>query len=146
MAADRIRCVAICAFRRSDRILVVEDYDSVKQQTFYRPLGGGIDFGEASAAAVVREIREEIGAEVVDLEYIGTVENIFTFNAVARHELIQIYDGRLVDEALYLAQSIPGIESNGEPIRVIWKSLDSFSTKTPLYPDGLLELLRKREQ
>ena len=146
MTAERIRCVAICAFRRGDRILVVEDYDSVKRQTFYRPLGGGIDFGEASAAAVVREIREEIGAAVVDLEYIGTVENIFTFNGVARHELIQIYDGRLVDEVLYLAQSIPGVESDGEPMRVIWKSLDSFSAKTPLYPDGLLELLRRRER
>jgi len=144
LTAERIRCVAICAFRRGDRILVVEDYDSVKQQTFYRPLGGGIDFGEASAAAVVREIREEIGAEVADLEYIGTVENIFTFNGVARHELIQIFDGRLVDEALYLVQSIPGVESNGEPIRVVWKSLDSFSAKTPLYPDGLLEQLRER--
>ena len=146
MTTDRIRCVVICAFRRGDRILVVEDYDSVKRQTFYRPLGGGIDFGEASAAAVVREIREEIGAAVVDLEYIGTVENIFTFNGVARHELIQIFDGRLVDEALYLVQSIPGVESNGEPIRVVWKSLDSFSAKTPLYPDGLLELLRRRER
>jgi 8-oxo-dGTP pyrophosphatase MutT (NUDIX family) len=144
MVADRIRCVAICAFRRSDRILVVEDYDSVKQQTFYRPLGGGIDFGETSAAAVIREIREEIGAEVVDLECIGTVENIFTYNGVARHELVQIYDGRLADEALYLAQSIPGVESDGEPMRVIWKSLDSFSETTPLYPDGLLELLRER--
>ena len=146
MTADRIRCVAICAFRRGDRILVVEDYDSVKRQTFYRPLGGGIDFGEASAAAVVREIHEEIGAEVADLEYLGTVENIFTFNGVARHELIQIYDGHLVVEALYLAQSIPGVESDDEPMRVIWKSLDSFSAKTPLYPDGLLELLWARER
>jgi len=31
-------------------------------------------------------------------------------------------------------------------MRVIWKSLDSFSAKTPLYPDGLLELLWARER
>ena len=144
MVAEHIRPIAICAFRRDDRILVVEARDAVKEQTFYRPVGGGIQFGETSAAAVVRETREEIGAEVVDLEYIGTLENIFTHNGAAHHEIIQVYDGRLANEDLYSTPSIPGVESNGEPMRVVWKPLNFFSARLPLYPDGLLELLRTR--
>jgi 8-oxo-dGTP pyrophosphatase MutT (NUDIX family) len=126
--------------------LVVEAHDSVKQQTFYRPLGGGIEFGEGSEAAVIREIREEIGAEIADLQYIGTLENIFTYNGANGHEIVQIYDARFVDEALYAASRIPGVESDGEPIHVVWKPLGHFSAERPLYPDGLLELLEAKSR
>ena len=81
MTASHIRPLAICIFRSNDRILVIEGYDSVKKQTFYRPLGGGINFGESSSAALVREIHEEIAADVADLEYLGTLENIFRTTA-----------------------------------------------------------------
>ena len=144
MNAQHIRPLAICVFRRDDRILVIEAHDFVKGVTFYRPLGGGIEFGEASAAALVREIREEIAAEVVDLEYIGTLENIFTYNGAAGHEIVQVYDGRFAKVALYSAPSIAGVESTGEPMRVIWKPINSFSARVPLYPDGLLDLLQGR--
>jgi 8-oxo-dGTP pyrophosphatase MutT (NUDIX family) len=53
----KIRAIAICFFRRGDRILVHEDMDSVKGSAFARPLGGGIDFGETSQDAMAREIR-----------------------------------------------------------------------------------------
>ena len=126
-------------------MLVIEAHDDVKAQTFYRPLGGGIEFGEKGAAAIIREIREEIAAEVVDIEYIGTLENIFTFNGDPRHEIIQVYSGRFTDDALYSTPSVPGVESDGRAMRVIWKDVNTFSPRTPLYPDGLLELLRARE-
>ncbi len=42
----RVRPLAICVFRHHDRILVMEGYDPVKKEHFYRPLGGGIEFGE----------------------------------------------------------------------------------------------------
>jgi len=145
MAAKSIRPIAICAFRRDGRILVIEARDSVKEHTFYRPIGGGIEFGETSAAAIIRETREEIGAEVVDLKYLGTLENIFTHNGAAHHEIVQVYDGRLADESLYSAPSIPGVESNGAPIHIVWKPLNSFNDRAPLYPDGILELLNSRQ-
>ena len=60
----RIRPLAICIFRNRDRILVAEGYDSVKDEYFYRPLGGGIEFGESSVETICRELREEIRVEV----------------------------------------------------------------------------------
>ena len=140
----RIRPLALCVFRREDHILVVEGHDPVKKQTFYRPPGGGIDFGESSAAAVLREIREEIAADVLDLRYIGTLENIFTFSGVPGHEIVQVYLGRLADDTLYRMSSIPGVESNGESIRLVWVPLGTFSAARPLYPDGLRELLEAK--
>jgi NADH pyrophosphatase NudC (nudix superfamily) len=61
---NQIRPLAICVFRREDRILVAEGFDPVKQEHFYRPLGGGIEFGENSVETISREIREEINAEI----------------------------------------------------------------------------------
>jgi len=42
---NQIRPLAIYLFRDGDRILVGEGNDPVKRETFYRPLGGGIEFG-----------------------------------------------------------------------------------------------------
>ena len=145
MKKNRIRPLAICVFRNNDRILVAEGYDPVKKQTFYRPLGGGIEFGERAEDAVRREIREEIGAEIASLEYLFTLENIFTFNGKPGHEIVLIFDGQLADERLYTQDRIPGQETDGAqhaPLIVIWKQLDEFGPRAPLYPAGLLERLK----
>ena len=124
--------------------MVAEAFDPVKDETFYRPLGGGIEFGETSAVALVREIREEVGTEIADLQHIGKLENIFTYNGALGHEIVQVYDGRFVDESFYAMSSVPGVESNGESIHVVWKPLGYFSAEHPLYPHGLLGLLSRR--
>lgn len=41
-----VRPVAICLIRKGDAILVLEGRDEVKGETFYRPLGGAVEFGE----------------------------------------------------------------------------------------------------
>ena len=122
---------------------MIEADDSIKGETFYRPLGGGIEFGETGANAIAREIREEIGAEIAEVEYLGALENIFTYNGLPGHEIVQVYDARFVDKSLYSASHIRGVESNGEPMTVLWKSVREFSAGHPLYPSGLLSLLRK---
>ena len=75
----RIRPLALGIFRHDGRLLVFEGHDPVKDETFYRPLGGGIEFGETGAQAMAREMREEIGAEVTNVRYLGLCENIFTY-------------------------------------------------------------------
>jgi len=143
MKKNRIRPLAICVFLNNNRILVAEGYDPIKQQTFYRPLGGGIEFGEASADTVRRELKEELNVEVGELRYLGTLENIFVFNGIPGHEIVQVYDGALVNSGLYEQAVIVGIEADiNESFNALWKSLDEFGEgKSILYPTGLLELL-----
>ncbi len=90
-----------------------------------------------------RELKEELNVEVGELRYLGTLENIFVFNGTPGHEIVQIYDGALVDSGLYEQAVIVGEEANGEVNRAVWMSLDEFGEgKSILYPTGLLELLR----
>jgi 8-oxo-dGTP pyrophosphatase MutT (NUDIX family) len=125
---SHIRPLAICVFRHSNKILVFEGIDPATDETFYRPLGGGIEFGEYSTDTVRRELREEIGAEVRDLVYLGTLENIFTYDGEPGHEIVQVYDGALTEPGLYEQAVIVGREADVED-------------KYILYPDGLLEML-----
>lgn len=145
MKKHRIRPLAICVFRHHDRILVAEGYDEVKRQAFYRPLGGGIEFGERSEGTVRRELMEELGVEVGELQYLGTLENIFTFNGQPGHEIVRVYDGVLKEPGLYDQAVIPGEEAEvGESFEAVWKRIDEFGEgKSVLYPTGLLELLQE---
>jgi len=145
----RIRALAICVFRNNNHILVSESYDSVKDQQFYRPLGGGIEFGEPSVETVCRELMEELNAEVIreSLVYLGAVENIFIFNGTPGHEIVLIYDGALKESGLYDRAVILRKEANGEEVRAVWKNIDEFGDgKSILYPTGLLEMLIAQEQ
>ena len=143
---SQIRPLAICVFSYNDKILVSEECDPAKGETFYRPLGGGIEFGEHSVEAIERELMEEIGADVKDLVYLGTLENIFTFNGTPGHEIVQVYDGKLVESELYEQAVISGHEADVNlPMKVIWKSLDEFGPgKSILYPEGLLDLVLRQ--
>lgn len=142
---EKVRPLAICLFRRGERILVMEGYDPMKRQQFFRPLGGGIEFGERGQETVQRELLEEIQAEAQDIHYLFTLENIFTFNGGRGHEIVLVYDGRLSDESLYEREMIEGSEH--DPFRMArmrarWMRVDEFGDgRAILYPDGLLERL-----
>jgi 8-oxo-dGTP pyrophosphatase MutT (NUDIX family) len=141
----RIRPLAICVFRHNDQILVAEGYDSVKDEYFYRPLGGGVKFGEPSAETICRELMEEIQVEVdrESLKYLGALENIFNFNGKPGHEVVLIYDGVFQKRGLYERDVILGKERDGTDIRAVWKNIYEFGEgNSILYPTGLLDLLQ----
>ncbi len=141
MKKPRIRPIALCVFRHEGRILVSENFDPTKRETFYRPLGGGIEFGERGIDAAMREMHEELGAAVHDVAYLGTLENIFTFNGKPGHEIVLVYDGSFVDPSLYCRESLIGREGS-HAFKAVWKHLSDFvPSHPPLYPDGLLDLL-----
>ncbi len=141
---SHIRPIAICVFRNDDRILVFEGHDSIKHETYYRPLGGGIEFGESGEEAIRREIIEELHSGIEELQHLGFLENIFIHNGKMGHEIVTVYDGVLKESRLYEQVEMEVEEANGERIRVLWKTLDEFREgKSILYPDGLLAYLGK---
>jgi len=147
MRPETIRPIVICVIRDGERIFVSEDTDPINGKVFYRPLGGGIERGERSADAVVRELREEIGAEVIDLRVLGTIENIFTFNGKLGHEIVVVYEAQFAARSLYERERIDGWDGvdNKQPLVALWKPLQYFADGyAPLYPDGLFELLMEQ--
>ncbi len=48
-----IRPIVLGIARKDNKILVVEGYDKIKDETFYRCLGGGIEFLETSEVALI---------------------------------------------------------------------------------------------
>ena len=143
MKKNRIRPISLCVLLNDNCILVFEGYDKVKDETFYRPLGGGIEFGEKAEDAARRELKEEINVEVGELRYLGMLENIYILNGKPYHEIVIIYDGALVNSGMYEQAVIVGEEANGDVIHAMWKSLDEFGDgKSILYPPGLLEMLK----
>jgi ADP-ribose pyrophosphatase YjhB (NUDIX family) len=139
---DLARPVAVALIRRSDDLLVFEVPDPVKHVTGWRLPGGTIEFGEHGRETVVREIREELDVEVVEVSYLGTVENIFTYLGVAGHDLVRVYSARFADTRLYDQARFDCVEADGAQFTCVWKPIADFRAGTLLYPEGLLELIR----
>jgi 8-oxo-dGTP pyrophosphatase MutT (NUDIX family) len=135
-----IRVIAICLFRRGNDILVTEGFDTANNQRYARPLGGGVELGESSEQTIVREIREEIGAEVRDLKLLRVLENLFELEGRQQHEVVFVYDGQFVDESLYEQAEIPLLDG-GWRTGAIWRPMEWFDEQCPLVPAGIEKLL-----
>jgi len=138
----RIRPIALAAVRRGDDLLVYEGKDRVSGGRIFRPLGGGVEFGETAVAAVHRELREELGAELTNTELLGVLENVFTWEGRPHHEIAFIFGADLLDRSLYERDKLGKILDADE--EVSWQPLSLFtqlSPPAPLLPPGLLGLL-----
>src|SRR5437867_2575956 len=103
----QIRHVAICVFSNLNRILVAPGYDDVKNERFFRPLGGAVEFGEAAEEALRREIREELGLEIQNVVRLGVVENRFEYRGQPGHEVVFVFNASFVDPGVYSARTLP---------------------------------------
>jgi ADP-ribose pyrophosphatase YjhB (NUDIX family) len=137
--------VALCVLRRGDEILVFEGCDPSVPERFYRPFGGGVEYGELSRDAVRREMREELGIELLEPRLIATLENIFEYGGEPQHEICFIYEAEPADPAFLELDSPPATEANGERLVSSWRPLSELlEGPSPLYPTGLPELLAAR--
>jgi 8-oxo-dGTP pyrophosphatase MutT (NUDIX family) len=137
--SGKIRVLALGLIQASNRLFVSQGFDAVKQTTFYRALGGGVDFGEPSHVALEREFQEELQATLTNIKYLGCIENIFEYNGAPYHEVIQLYRCDFTDPKFYQIDSLKFYEKEREKI-ALWVPLSRFqSGELKLVPEGFLQ-------
>lgn len=98
--SNKIR-VRVCGFLfdESDRLLLVEHRGLNASDSYWLPPGGGIEFGETTNEALIREFKEETNLEI-------TVGKFLKLNEYIRPPLHAI-------ELFYAVESINGIPTLG---------------------------------
>ncbi|WP_435118083.1 NUDIX domain-containing protein [Halolamina sp. C58] len=143
-----IRPVALAVVTRAtdggEELLVFELRDEAADETFYRPPGGGVEFGEAAADAAEREFEEELGVAATAGRRIAVLENRFTFEGETGHEYDFVYRVE-PSEDVSDREELTGTETDGSEYRVTWKPLAAFraAEPPPLYPEGLAAALSR---
>jgi ADP-ribose pyrophosphatase YjhB (NUDIX family) len=99
---------------------------------YHRLIGGSVELGETHRDAVIREVREELGADVDDLELVDVIENIFRIDGHLGHEIVFVHTGRL--DPLPAPSGATLTESDGSVVPVVWRPLDDHAEALPLYP------------
>ncbi len=134
-----IRPIVLGVVKRGNKILVSEGYDKVKDEVFYRSIGGGIEFLEESKEALKREFKEELNIDIKVGDFLGIAENIFTYNGKDAHELILFYNVE-IDENDY-KEKYHIIEENEES-DAMWIDVDKFKNKElKIYPDEMFKYI-----
>lgn len=142
MFGGRPRVTVLALIRNGNRILVQQGYDSLRQQTFFRPLGGGVDYGERAEEALRREFMEELEAELSNIRLQRVIENIFTLEGLAGHEIIFLFEAELKDTSLYDADKLRAHEHGDGDFDALWKPVADFEARDILYPPGIEEFLQ----
>lgn len=136
MGKPRIRPIALGLIKHQGHVFVSKGYDIVKEQEFYRFLGGGIDFGEASVIALKREFQEEVQATLTNIEYLTCLDNIFTCNGKSGHELIQLFRCDFADPEFYRLNHVYTLLEGTHRRDAIWIPVEQVHT-------GMLNLVPK---
>lgn len=107
---------------------------------YHRLIGGSVELGETHRDAVIREVLEELGTAVHDLDFLAAVENIFYMDGVLGHEIVFLYTGRLHPLPAKIGATLTEID--GSVVPLVWRSLaDDEDEPLPLYPAAAREWL-----
>ena len=134
-----IRVAAKAVIIREGRLLLVQCRD--EQGDWYGLPGGGQELGETLEAAIVRECREEIDAEVrvVGLRYVRdyiVAHHDFSYLDEAQHQVEHLFECTVPDD--YVPRSGPGPDR--AQVSVVWMGRDELEGAR-VYPSKLRTLL-----
>jgi ADP-ribose pyrophosphatase YjhB (NUDIX family) len=138
-----IRPCAFAFVKDGERLLLARMIDPDDGSTYFRPLGGGIEFGENGEEAVRREFREELGVELGSVRHLGFLENLFEMGGEPYHELCLIFvaepDGWPIER--FDGYVVPESVGPGGGETAVVRTFDEFGATFPLYPEGVIELV-----
>jgi len=123
MLIGQIRALALVVIKKDNKVLVCPGFDKIKNQDFFRLIGGGIDFGENSLNALKREIKEELDVELVNYKLVKVLENIFIYDGNNGHEICFVYEADFKDASNYEKQSFPILDSSNG-MTAVWVELN----------------------
>ncbi|MGI9219648.1 MAG: NUDIX hydrolase [Woeseiaceae bacterium] len=138
----RIRPLAIGLLERDNAYLVTEVCDDAGSVKGWRPLGGGIEFGETAKDAVRREFEEEIALDVTCQQLVAVLENIYEHEGHAGHEIVFVYAASPVDKSTPLEDRYKIVEGTMSA-SAVWKTFEAMQSEPgDIYPVGLADYLR----
>lgn len=139
------RAKAVAVIRSGNKVFLGFSNSEKKEKDFYTPLGGGIEPREKSSDTVIREFDEETGLKIKDPRFLGIIENIFEWEGRPDHEIVLVYEADFADKSAYKEESVVRYDDFNRKKIARWMPIESFLIKeNVLYPNGLLDLLKKK--
>jgi ADP-ribose pyrophosphatase YjhB (NUDIX family) len=138
--AQVVKAMAVIRRPRDGALLVSEHADPAGAP-FHRPLGGHVEFGEYAEHTVRRELLEEIGQSLSEVQLLGVLENIFDWGGSRAHEIVFVFAASFQDDSAYeIAEQRILDHADGDDPLVRWR--DAGAVSPPLYPAGIADLIR----
>ncbi len=125
------------------RALIVRDRKILVCQTegreyFFLP-GGHVEFNETMRQALRRELYEELGAILKDIQFIGGIENLFDQDGVRHHEISFVFIADI---------DLKEVVSKESHVSFYWFPMDKFVESNivpPALKDVVVQWIAERE-
>ena len=139
-----IRLKTLAWIEENGELFVVRNHDRVKGDDYYRPIGGSVNFGERTVDALQREVLEELGTTISITGEPLILENIFTCDGKAGHEIDYLYPAEFGSQEFYERRIFDLVEEGGARFDALWVSIDEcLDGKYRLVPEELLAWYRR---
>ena len=139
---SNIQCVSIGLISNKSDLLVYQVTDQVSNNSFFRLIGGHIEFGESAVEALKREFKEEIDQEIININSLGVFENIFFYKGKEQHEFVSLFSCDFSNKEMYKKKEIIGYEGPSRTFNARWIDLNQFKNNHKiLYPDQILKYI-----
>ena len=139
-----IQCVTHGLVFNESKILVYKVEDEIKKKSFFRLIGGHIDFGESASDALKREFKEEINQKIKIIQKLDVFENIFVYKGNDQHEFVSLFEIEFLNKDIYKKKNIIGHEGPHRTFNARWIKIQEFKNNNKvLYPPNILRYLSK---
>jgi 8-oxo-dGTP pyrophosphatase MutT (NUDIX family) len=142
----RIKVKSLAWLENEGMLFVVKIFDTFKNEDFYRPIGGTVEFGESALQALQREVAEEMNTRVSVIAAPLILENLFVCDGNPGHEIVYLYPCRFCEANFYERKTYRRLEANGRIMDALWVSIAEFlSGKYRLVPEAFMDLIKEKD-